>query len=515
MPSPTRRSGNRAFTLRGWIRSLPSHNQLALNLMQPRHFPVLLLALALAGGTMLAAAPARQPNIVLLFADDLGYGELGCQGNPEIPTPHIDSLARNGVRLTQGYVTAAYCSASRAGLLTGRYQTRFGYEFNPVGAHNEDPAAGLPPSERTLADELRDAGYVTGLVGKWHLGGTAKYFPLRRGFDEFFGFLHEGHYFVPPPYRGVTTWLRRRTLPGGGQGRWMSADETLIYSTHLNNHEPDYDANNPLYRGGQPVVETEYLTDALTREAVDFIGRHRDQPFFLHLAYNAVHSPMQGAERYMRKFAHIPDIQRRIFAAMLANLDDSVGAVLRQLRAAQLEESTLIFFVSDNGGPTKELTSSNLPLRDGKGSVYEGGLRVPFLAQWKGTLPANLTYQNPVTSLDIFGTATALAGAKLNAKVRRDGVNLMPYLTGRNTARPHEQLYWRLGNKSALRLGDWKLVRNPGRGQPADWQLYDLSKDIGETKDLAAENPAKLGELKRAWEALDAEMIPPIWSPRG
>ena len=158
------------------------------------------------------------PNIVLLVADDLGYGELGCQGNEEIPTPHIDSLAENGIRFTQGYVTAPFCSASRAGLMTGRYQTRFGYEFNPIGAKNEDPDAGLPLGERTIADILVDSGYVTRLIDKWHLGGTAKYNPIRRGFDEFFAFLHEGHYFVPTPYEGVTTWLRRKVLPGGGEG---------------------------------------------------------------------------------------------------------------------------------------------------------------------------------------------------------------------------------------------------------------------------------------------------------
>ena len=225
-------------------------------------------------------AAERPPNIVLLLADDLGYGELGCQGNKQIPTPHIDSIAKNGVRFTQGYVTAAYCSASRAGLLTGRYQTRFGYEFNPTGAPNEDPMAGLPRNQRTLARHLHNVGYTTGLIGKWHLGGHAKFHPIRHGFDEFFGFTHEGHYFVPPPWKGVTTWLRRRALPGNKRGRFTSADGKLIYSTHLGD-EPSYDANNPIVRGGQPVEEKAYLTDAFTREATDFIGRHRDKPFFL------------------------------------------------------------------------------------------------------------------------------------------------------------------------------------------------------------------------------------------
>ena len=212
----------------------------------------LFLAVACVSSNASAEDP-RRPNIVLLLADDLGYGELGCQGNPQIPTPHIDSIARNGIRFTSGYVTAAYCSASRAGLLTGRYQTRFGYEFNPTGAHNEHPDAGLPGSQLTLARHLHNAGYTTALIGKWHLGGHAKYHPLRRGFDEFFGFTHEGHFYVPPPYREVTTMLRRKISPDGRKGRWISPDGKLVYSTHMGNDEPAYDANNPIVRGGQPV----------------------------------------------------------------------------------------------------------------------------------------------------------------------------------------------------------------------------------------------------------------------
>jgi arylsulfatase A-like enzyme len=456
--------------------------------------------------------PKRRPNIVLLLADDLGYGELGCQGNLQIPTPHIDSIAGNGVRFTQGYVTAPYCSASRAGLLTGKYQTRFGYEFNPVGALNEDPDAGLPVSERTLADHLHDAGYATGLIGKWHLGGTAKYHPYRRGFDEFFGFLHEGHYFVPPPYRGVTTMLRRRTLPTGSKGRWTSRDGQLVLSTHMSYDEPDYDADNPIYRGGQPVEEHAYLTDALTREAVDFIDRNAERPFFLYLAYNAVHSPLQGADAYMRKFAHIDDIHRRIFAAMLSNLDDSVGSVLQKLRDMNLEEDTLIFFISDNGGPTRELTSSNAPLRGEKGQVYEGGIRVPFLLQWKGQLPSGVTYDQPVISLDVFATASNVAEHATPAGI--DGVDLLPYLTGQREGQPHESLFWRLGKRTAIRVGDWKLLKNASsRNLEGDWELYDLSADVSESKNLAAVDQKRVQQLETAWKQLNAQMIDPVWTP--
>jgi arylsulfatase B len=392
-------------------------------------------------------------------------------------------------------------------LLTGRVPTRFGYEFNPIGARNEDPQAGLPQEERTLAERLHAAGYTTGLFGKWHLGGAADYHPLRHGFDEFFGFLHEGHFFLPPPYRGVTTMLRRKTLPGGGQGRWGS--KRLIYTTHMGHDEPPYDANNPILRGGQPVVESEYLTDALTREAVDFIDRHSDRPFFLYLAYNAVHSPLQAADAYLDRFRHIEDIHRRIFAAMLANLDDGVGRVLDKLREEGLEDETLVFFLSDNGGPTRELTSSNLPLRGEKGQMYEGGLRVPFMVRWPDTLPAGTVYHRPVTSLDIFPTAAAAAG--VGTPNQLDGVNLLPYLTGERfeNEHPHPTLYWRQGHKTALRVGDWKLVRMPRGGGGSPWELYNLADDISETRNLAGAQPDKLAELQGVWQEYDAQMAEP------
>ena len=468
------------------------------------------MVLFVAGLTHPVTATDRQPNIVILFADDLGYGELSCQGNPEIPTPHIDSIAAHGVRFTAGYVTAPNCSPSRAGLLTGRTPTRFGYEFNPTGARNEEPGFGLPPEEITIAETLHDVGYTTGLIGKWHQGGSAKYHPFRHGFDEFFGFTHEGHYFVPPPYEGVTTMLRRKTLPGGAKGRWIGK-KGLIYSTHMGYNEPDYDANNPIVRGGQPVVETEYLTDALTREAVDFIGRHDDKPFLLYLSYNAVHSPLQGADGYMKKFSPIEDIHRRIFAAMLANMDDSVGAVLEQLRKSGLEENTLIFFLSDNGGPTRELTSSNRPLRGEKGQMYEGAIRVPFMVQWKGKLPAAKVYDKPVSSMDIFATAAAVAAAQTPKQV--EGVNLIPYLTGNNDSQPHETLYWRQGGKTALRHGDWKLVRMGRKSNPsrAAWELYDLSQDISEENNLAETNPERLNQLLELWKTMNGEMSEPLF----
>lgn len=470
-------------------------------------------------GAIIALSPSLQasesqrpdrPNIVVLLADDLGYGELGCQGNRQIPTPHIDSIAASGIRFTAGYVTASYCSPSRAGLMTGQFPTRFGYEFNPIGARNEEPGCGLPTSQLTLAQHLHNAGYTTALIGKWHLGGSAPYNPLRRGFDEFFGFMHEGHFYVPPPYRDVTTMLRRRTLPNGEEGRWI--DGNLVYTTHMGHDEPAYDADNPILRGGQPVEESAYLTDALTREAIDFIDRNQRKPFFLYLAYNAVHSPLQGADAYMARFAHIDDIHRRIFAAMLANLDDSVGAVLAKLRDLDLEQDTLIFFLSDNGGPTRELTSSNLPLRGGKGDVYEGGIRVPFMVQWKGKLPEGEIYELPVISLDIFGTAAAVAEVPLPENRPIDGVDLIPYLTGKAQGRPHEVLFWRMNQRTAVRVGDWKLLRNPRRGD-SGWHLYNLAEDLSEANDLSGTNSQKMTELTSVWKALNGQMVEPAWHP--
>jgi arylsulfatase B len=444
--------------------------------------------------------------------DDLGYGELGCQGNREIPTPYIDSLASGGVRCTSGYVTASYCSPSRAGLLTGRYQTRFGHELNPVGKHNLHPLAGLPLAEITIAERLRDCGYVTGLVGKWHLGGGEKHHPMRQGFDEFYGFLHEGHFFAPPPYRGMTSFLRRKSLPGGASRR---REGDVIWTSHMGHDEPPYDADNPILRGQTSVETPQNLTAAFTREAIAFVERHKAKPFFLYLSYNAVHSPMQGAKEYMERFAHVEDIHRRVFAAMLAQLDDGVGAVLHKLRELDLERRTLIFFISDNGGPTKELTSSNLPLRGGKGDLYEGGVRIPFLVQWTGRLPAGVVYDRPVIATDVFATASAAAGALRPPKHSMDGVDLLPYLSGEDERSPHELLYWRMGRRTALRCGDWKIVRNRrGAASGRDFELYNLASDIGETKNLAKLRPEKLRELKDAWEETDRQMVNPVWTPR-
>ena len=466
----------------------------------------------------LSAAPP--PSFVVLIADDLGYGEIAPGADArEIPTPNIDRI--DGTIFTRGYVTAPNCSPSRAGFLSGRFPTRFGYEFNPVGERNEQVGIGLPPAIQTLPERLQDAGYATALLGKWHLGGTAPYHPHRHGFDGFFGFLHEGHYFAPAPYAGLTTWLRRRTLPPGlvagpGADRWRSPDGTTVWSTHLGHSEPDYDANNPILRDGQPIVEEEYFTRALTREAIATIDRFAEQPFFLEVAYSAVHSPMQAPSEVVDSFAGIEDIQRRIFAGMLAELDGSVGQILDHLDATGVAERTVVMFFSDNGGPTRELTSSNRPLRGGKMDMYEGGIRVPMRVRWPAKAQPDWLRSScdlPVSSLDLASTIHALAGGR--PLPSDDGIDLTR--SNAEQALDERPLFWRQGSRAALVQGSLKIVRNRRvRAEPTSWEFYDLDRDPSEQFNLETEPAAaeRFRPLVDRWERLNGEMQPPLFGLR-
>jgi arylsulfatase A-like enzyme len=416
------------------------------------------------------AGRSDKPNIVIIVADDLGYAGLGVQGCKDIPTPSIDSIAKAGVRFTNGYVTCPVCSPTRAGIITGRYQQRFGHEFNPGPNPNDN--FGLPLTEVTLADVLKAAGYATGIVGKWHLGNREKYRPLQRGFQEFFGFLHGAHSYL-------------KLAPND----WLS-----------------------IFRNNEPVAEKEYLTDAFTREAVAFIDRRKAEPFFLYLTYNAVHAPMEAVQKYMDRFPDIKNDLRRKHAAMMAAMDDGVGQVLDKLRKEKLLDNTLLFFISDNGGPTRQTTSSNEPLRGFKGQVLEGGIRIPYMVQWPGRVPVGKTYDQPVVSLDMFATAVAAAGAKAPEGRALDGVDLLPCLSGRNDKPPHEALHWRFGRQHAIRRGNWKLLKTP---QGASEELYNLADDIAEARNLAAEKPEMAKELSEAWSKWNSQMIDPLWGGAG
>ena len=357
------------------------------------------------------AADVKKPNILIIVADDLGYANVGIHGCKDIPTPNIDSLAAAGVRFTSGYVSGPYCSPTRAGLQTGRYQTRFGHEFNPSGS------VGLPLTETTLADHLKTAGYATGIVGKWHLGSQQSLHPMKRGYDEFFGFL-------------------------GGAHSYFQADGIL--------------------RGTEQIRELDYTTDAFGREAVAFIERHRREPWFLYLAFNAVHTPMHATGDRLAKFTNIADQQRRTYDAMTLAMDEAIGRVRKKLAETGLEQNTLVTFISDNGGPTMPGTtingSRNTPLRGSKRTTLEGGIRVPFVVSWPARVKPGV-YDQPVIQLDLHATALAAAGVEPKPQWKLEGVNLTPFLGGERTARRHDALYWRFGQQMAIRSGDFKLVR--------------------------------------------------------
>jgi len=417
-----------------------------------------LVALGMASST----SAAEKPNVLIFYADDLGWGELGCQGNAQIPTPHIDSIAKSGVRFTQGYVAATYCSPSRAGLLTGRYPTRFGHEFN--AAHH---AGGLSQKETTLAERLRGLGYATCCVGKWHLGSQPENRPTRRGFDEFYGTLANTPFFHPVAF--VDSRQSDQVRPVGRK---------------------DF-----------------YTTDAYAERAVDWLDKQGEKPWFLYLPFNAQHAPLQAPKKYLDRFPQIADPQRKLFAAMLSAMDDAVGRVLDKVRQSGEEQNTLVFFIADNGGPTSSTTSQNGVLRGFKSTTFEGGTRVPFLASWPGRLPAGKTYDLPVINLDILPTVLAAAGGQVDAAWKLDGVDLLPYVSGEDSARPHETLYWRFGPQWAVRHGDWKLVLARGGGTTPE--LFDLAHDVSEAKNLADAHPDKVRELQALWDAWNAQQAAP------
>jgi arylsulfatase A-like enzyme len=431
---------------------------------------LLALSLALVGTTPLTAQTQakRPPNILIILSDDVGYGEYGFQGNKQIPTPHIDSIAKNGVRFTQGYVSGPYCSPTRAGLLTGRYQTRYGHEFNGQGEN-----FGLPLSERTIADMLRAMGYSTCVVGKWHLGAETRFHPAKRGFDEFYGTLANTPFYQPKNF------VDSRKSPEVEK------------------------INDPNF----------YTTDAYADRAVDWIERNKSKPWLLYLPFNAQHAPLQAPKKYLDRFPNIKEKNRQLFAAMMSAMDDAVGRVLAKIRDIGQEENTLIIFLSDNGGPTAQTTSSNGPLRGFKATTLEGGVRVPFCMQWKGKIPAGKTYEHPIIQLDVLPTCLAAAGGKSDPALKLDGVNLLPYLQGENKAKPHDVLYWRFGEQWAIRKGDHKLVVS--RIDGPEPRLFNLADDIGEAKDLAMKQPEKLKELKMLYDTWNAQQAKPLWPAAG
>ena len=425
----------------------------------------------------------KTPNMIVIMCDDLGYADVGFNGCKDISTPHIDSIAEKGVRCTNGYVAYAVCGPSRAGFITARYPQRFGFERNPQ-YQPKDPDMGLTRDEKTIAELLRPAGYHSGVIGKWHLGAhIPTSHPMKRGFDEFYGHLGGGHTYFPEKL----TIKRSQDAEG----------ESESYRTWL-------------LKNYEPVAPRKYITDDFSDEAVAFVERNRDWPFFLFLSYNAPHTPLEASEKYLNRFPAIKDNKRKTYAAMVSAVDDGVGRVLSELRKYGLEENTIVAFLSDNGGITTKNASSNFPLRGNKGDAWEGGFRVPFAVQWKGTFPPGSAYDHPVSSLDLGSTIVSLAGAKVSKDKPLDGVNLIPFLTGKNKEMPHKAIYLRQfdRNRFAVRKGNYKVVTVWKGAKP---QLYDLDKDIGEKNDLADLKPDRVAEIEALRKKWNAELMEPTF----
>lgn len=415
------------------------------------------------------AEPAR-PNFILIISDDLGYADLGCQGSKDVKTPHIDSIAQNGIRFTHGYVTSPQCGPSRAGLLTGRYQARFGFESN---FYARKPA--IPVSEKLISDRLKSAGYVTSYIGKWGVGNQQasgpEFTPPQRGFDE----------------------------------SYWNSDGNFYFGAKPN---PPHDVQ--MYRGKEKVEQPHYSTDAFGQESVEFVKRHRSKPFFLCLSYVSPHVPMDAKEEDLARFPDVSDPLRRTMLAMHACMDDHIGRLLQTLHEERIEGNTLIFFISDNGAPNDN-GSLNHPFRGAKSSVLEGGIRVPFLVQWKGKIPAGKVCDKPVISLDILPTALAAAGIDIDPAWKLDGVDLLPFLTVKTTGRPHEILFWRFNidpnkpeeNRWAIRRGDWMLLQDRVSLQPIE--LHDLANDPSQKANVIHEHPERAAAMRKRWETWNSE----------
>lgn len=421
-----------------------------------------LLALACLG--LAPAAAEDRPNVLLILVDDLGFADLGCQGSSDMRTPHLDALAASGVRCTSGYATAPLCSPSRAGLLTGRYQTRFGHEFNPKEEREQEGEAleGLPLDQTLVSEKLAAAGVTSGLIGKWHLGTRPGFEPYHRGFAEFYGFLGGGSSYRPRP---------------------LSASK--------------------LQRNETPEAAPKYLTDLFSDEAVQYIERHRSEPWFLVLAYSAPHPPMEEVPEYEDRFAEVTDTGRRTCLSMMAAVDDGVGRVVQTLVDTEQATRTLVFFISDNGGLTRKNFSRNDPFTGVKGDLFEGGVRVPYLVAWPGTIPAGTVYDAPVSTLDVAATVIARAGISIDGL---DGVDLVPWLTGAASGSPHEELFWKFGEQRALRAGQWKYMNAYGRRL-----LFDLDADPGETRNLATQHPDRVEQLATRYAEWEEGQVPALW----
>ncbi|MGV3621475.1 MAG: sulfatase-like hydrolase/transferase [Archangium sp.] len=463
--------------------------------------------------------PKQRLNVVLIVADDLGRADTSMYEDGRVETPNLDRIAKEGVRYGAGYVTASLCSPSRASLLTGRYQQRFGHEAQPHDRYvssglefffarmfmttddwrllesrkpdDEDiQRQGIPKSELLLPELLQRAGYATGMFGKWHLGWNEDFQPQRRGFQEFTGF-YEAYslYSSPEDQDGIVNQHLPEFSDRFIWGRGRSGIASMI-------------------RNDKIVDEPRYSTDVFTDEAIDFIDRHKDEPFFVYLPYQNPHTPFQAKQADYDAFANEKDPIRRNYLALIRSLDSSVGRVLDALEQRGLSENTLVIFMSDNGAALYTHATTNAPFQGGKFTLFEGGVRVPFAMRWPGQIPAGTRFDAPVSSLDVLKTISTATGLPLPEDRAYDGVDLIPFVRGDVKGEPHEALFWRAGYTRAIRSGSLKLLRDDMAKSSA---LFDLANDPGETKDLSSSRPEDVARLKAQLEAWEAQCKQPLW----
>lgn len=423
---------------------------------------VIVLSIVLSVILMACSNEVEKPNVLVIMADDAGYADFGFMGSPDLKTPNIDRIANEGVKFTDAHVTGSVCSPSRAGFMTGRYQQRFGHEMNSPGK-----GLGMDPNELTIADVMRTAGYTTALFGKWHLGGESQFHPNNRGFDVFQGFLG-GH----RPY-----------FPS------KKADKPHAHTAIQNN--------------GEYTTFEGYYTDVLGQQCIDFIDDNKENPFLAILSFNAVHTPMQATEEDLALFS---DHSRQKLAAMTWAMDRAVGEVIKKLEEEKLLDNTIVFFLSDNGGSPHN-SSTVTPLKGFKGLEFEGGQRVAYAMMWKNQLQGGVVNDQLVSSLDIMATAVAAAGIENTPGKPLDGVDLMPYLKGNKEGVPHEELYWRMGNWEAMRMGSYKYLN----AQKVDDILYDLKSDISETTDIRDQETEIHQLMKEKYEKWEEGTIDKLW----
>lgn len=443
-------------------------------------FSVFLLMLC--NQAVLASESSKQPNIVVLFADDAGYADFGFHGSKVMKTPNLDRLAAEGVRFAQGYVSDPTCGPSRAGLLTGRYQQRFGFEENNVPGYmsknsgKDGREMGIPVDQETIGDYLQKQGYATAYYGKWHVGGDDRFHPLKRGFDEFYGFR------------------------GGARSFWAYEDKP--------GKRPPSELDWMERNFGEMKEHEGYLTDVLADEAIDFIERQHksNKPFLAFVAFNAVHTPMEATEEDLALYPELKG-NRKIVAAMTSSLDRASGAIMDKLEALGIDDNTLVVFTNDNGGPTDRNASDNSPLSGSKSNHLEGGIRVPFVMKWPSQIKANSVYDYPVSLLDLLPTFYVAAGGKEQQIKATDGVDLMPYVKGEITSRPHDILYWKKDVRGTIRIGDWKLMRFPDR--PA--RLYNIADDFQEINDVASKHPELVKQMFKKLFEWESTLERPRW----